>query len=139
MRFESMTPEELKQYKIVDGYQIHRNCLCFVIEAPSARNYPQDIAKKDHRYLTGVIWTFPFEYQLNMLEFVIDNKVRDKPRLKYINQVRELLDKLDPNNNKGPKTIPSPPPPPTPPDQSIRQEYTSLADILSPREAESSE
>jgi len=101
MGFPELTEKELDDLKVVGGYKLHKNCLCLIVEAPSDRNYPPDIAKKDKRYLTGIVWTFPFDYQLEMLEYVIDNKVRDGPRREYIGKVETLLEKLRPLEGNG--------------------------------------
>jgi len=101
MGFDKIPPEELKNFKVVDAYKLHNDCYCIVVELPSARNYPRDIAERDHRYLTGVIWTFPFDYQLDLLKLVIGNKVRPSARNEYIGKVQGLLNELKPFENLG--------------------------------------
>lgn len=99
MAYPKLTDEDIKNFKIVDGYKLHNNCYCLIIELPSNRNYPSDISERDKRYLTGIIWTFPFKYQLELLRLVIDNKVRDHARQEYIEMVEELLNKLKPQKD----------------------------------------
>lgn len=96
MGFPKINEKELENFKIISGHKLHNNCFHIIIELPSNRKYPLDIAKKDKRYLMGIIWTFPFELQLELLKLIINNKVRNNAKLQYIKKVQELLNELNP-------------------------------------------
>jgi len=108
--FPHLSKEELSKLKIIDGYKLHTNCLCLTITAPSTpgRYTDKKLQEKDRRFLTGIVWTFPFDYQLELLELVLDNKVYDQPRNEYIDDVVALCDRLRPENQVPEKPAESP-------------------------------
>jgi len=95
--FRQLTKEELQEFKIIDGYKINEQCYNIIIQLPPTPNRYKNkiLQEKAVRFLTGVVWTFPFTYQLNILNKVIDAKIFPNARKFYIEKTKQALVKLE--------------------------------------------
>jgi len=82
--------------KIIYEKKIHNDAYFIIIEAKGERDYPRYIKDKDKKFLMGIVFTYPFDIQKEMLRLVLENIVKPSEREKWISYFEELLREVSP-------------------------------------------